>query len=734
MATHVVDPEQCYDCLDGGPIFDEERFIAAEFYSDPVAIAAFDHEARDLCRVGADFDEVPEDVSSVKLSVLDSEFMATATTTGALVTCSTECPSVAVNTTTLDNTVLMGSQSSGKSSIVEALVGRDFIPRGSDICTRRPLVLQLVHQPRRPTHAKEDEWGEFLHLSGRCFYDFLQIRRSLALNIEHNEATQRNGGGSRPPAAPDPSKLLNEAFHGSPPLPADHFDSAVARIGARFLDDKELTLGRQVLLVAPLLSSNQSLWNLRLDWAHLEDASIDCLTCPSRHELLLLTCDNISTCLRDLDFAWKVFDRIPTRNVVSWTAMLSGYTETGFTEDALLLFNDMRQENVHPSEYTWASILTACTLLSVLHQGRWIHGSMVKHGLISNSFISAALLDLYVKCREVKDVTLGELLKRKASDGVRVLLLVWDDRTSVGLLERDGLMATHDEAAYFFHGSNVHCVLHPRNPNDCMLLGIADAMSTTVTGSPLQPSSLLKQDSDSDFVNHITRRVQALSYRLHNYHCLDFQRLDDICACKTEEYSHTALNKDGVQKFQWQMRKLKQMGKGVQDIWYTLYSSLDGQPCAGHDHAAGEGVQPHGYVLIKMEVISTFPPNLKAVEGRKVYLAASTFRPETMCEQTYFWVLLDGKYGAYEITDTDVLMVTSRCALNFSYHYLSSVPEKPTSLAEVFGTDLIGLPLRYRLAQWDGSEAWGMKMCDDEKDAANEEQHAGPIVYLVDTT
>ncbi|KAK1264430.1 Phospholipase D alpha 1 [Acorus gramineus] len=65
------------------------------------------------------------------------------------------------------------------------------------------------------------------------------------------------------------------------------------------------------------------------------------------------------------------------------------------------------------------------------------------------------------------DVTLGELLKRKASEGVRVLMLVWDDRTSVGLLKKDGLMATHDEeTANFFRDTDVHCVLCPRNPDN----------------------------------------------------------------------------------------------------------------------------------------------------------------------------------------------------------------------------------------------------------------------------
>ncbi|GAB4828282.1 Phospholipase D [Ancistrocladus abbreviatus] len=64
------------------------------------------------------------------------------------------------------------------------------------------------------------------------------------------------------------------------------------------------------------------------------------------------------------------------------------------------------------------------------------------------------------------DTTLGELLKKKADEGVRVLMLVWDDRTSVKGLKEDGLMETHDqETDGYFHDTNVHCVLCPRNPD-----------------------------------------------------------------------------------------------------------------------------------------------------------------------------------------------------------------------------------------------------------------------------
>ncbi|KAG0612224.1 hypothetical protein M758_6G011300 [Ceratodon purpureus] len=74
--------------------------------------------------------------------------------------------------------------------------------------------------------------------------------------------------------------------------------------------------------------------------------------------------------------------------------------------------------------------------------------------------------------RPVEDsegLTLGELLKKKAAEGVRVNLLVWDDKTSLEFLKRDGLMATHDEdTEAYFDGSQVNCHLCPRNPDDSL--------------------------------------------------------------------------------------------------------------------------------------------------------------------------------------------------------------------------------------------------------------------------
>ncbi|AAZ10505.1 dynamin, putative [Trypanosoma brucei brucei TREU927] len=75
----------------------------------------------------------------------------------------------------LPQIAVVGSQSAGKSSVLEAIVGKDFLPRGSGIVTRCPLVLQLVQLPR----SNKDEWGEFLHRPNKKFFDFSEINEEI---------------------------------------------------------------------------------------------------------------------------------------------------------------------------------------------------------------------------------------------------------------------------------------------------------------------------------------------------------------------------------------------------------------------------------------------------------------------------------------------------------------------------------------------------------------------------
>ncbi|XVE99896.1 hypothetical protein REPUB_Repub03eG0240600 [Reevesia pubescens] len=74
----------------------------------------------------------------------------------------------------LPSVAVVGGQSSGKSSVLESIVGRDFLPRGSGIVTRRPLVLQL-----HKTDQASQEYAEFLHLPKRRFTDFAMVRKEI---------------------------------------------------------------------------------------------------------------------------------------------------------------------------------------------------------------------------------------------------------------------------------------------------------------------------------------------------------------------------------------------------------------------------------------------------------------------------------------------------------------------------------------------------------------------------
>uniref|UniRef100_A0A1A8KYL7 Dynamin-1-like protein n=1 Tax=Nothobranchius pienaari TaxID=704102 RepID=A0A1A8KYL7_9TELE len=90
----------------------------------------------------------------------------------------------------LPQIAVVGTQSSGKSSVLESLVGRDLLPRGTGVVTRRPLILQLVHVDPGDARKNEDggrdaeEWGKFLHTKNKIYTDFDEIRQEIEQETE----------------------------------------------------------------------------------------------------------------------------------------------------------------------------------------------------------------------------------------------------------------------------------------------------------------------------------------------------------------------------------------------------------------------------------------------------------------------------------------------------------------------------------------------------------------------
>uniref|UniRef100_A0A8C5J239 dynamin GTPase n=1 Tax=Junco hyemalis TaxID=40217 RepID=A0A8C5J239_JUNHY len=89
----------------------------------------------------------------------------------------------------LPQIAVVGGQSAGKSSVLENCVSRDFLPRGSGIVTRRPLVLQLI--------TAKTEYAEFLHCKGKKFTDFDEVRQEI--EVETDRVTGMNKGISSVP-------------------------------------------------------------------------------------------------------------------------------------------------------------------------------------------------------------------------------------------------------------------------------------------------------------------------------------------------------------------------------------------------------------------------------------------------------------------------------------------------------------------------------------------------------
>ncbi|KAB1209876.1 hypothetical protein CJ030_MR6G004358 [Morella rubra] len=118
-----------------------------------------------------------------------------------------------------------------------------------------------------------------------------------------------------------------------------------------------------------------------------------------------------------LDEAQALFDRMPERNVVSWTTIISAYTNAKLNDRALEFLLLMLRQGVMPNMFTYSSVLRACDGLSILKQ---LHSSIIKAGLESDVFVRSALIDVYSKFGELQDA-LGVFNELVTGD-----LVVWN--------------------------------------------------------------------------------------------------------------------------------------------------------------------------------------------------------------------------------------------------------------------------------------------------------------------
>ncbi|EEF37179.1 pentatricopeptide repeat-containing protein At2g37320 [Ricinus communis] len=104
-----------------------------------------------------------------------------------------------------------------------------------------------------------------------------------------------------------------------------------------------------------------------------------------------------------LDNAHKLFHEMPVRNVVTWTAIISGFAQECQVDVCLELFSVMRNSTLKPNDFTFTSLLSACTGSGALGQGTSAHCQIIQMGFHSYLHVANALISMYCKSGSVHD-------------------------------------------------------------------------------------------------------------------------------------------------------------------------------------------------------------------------------------------------------------------------------------------------------------------------------------------
>ncbi|KAJ6762059.1 PENTATRICOPEPTIDE REPEAT-CONTAINING PROTEIN [Salix koriyanagi] len=100
--------------------------------------------------------------------------------------------------------------------------------------------------------------------------------------------------------------------------------------------------------------------------------------------------------------AKMVFNKMPSRDVVTWNTMIGGYVRKARFEEALRLFRFMIKSNVEPDKFTFASVMNGCAKLGALKHAQWVHELLIEKRIELNFILSSALIDMYSKCSKIQ--------------------------------------------------------------------------------------------------------------------------------------------------------------------------------------------------------------------------------------------------------------------------------------------------------------------------------------------
>jgi pentatricopeptide repeat protein len=155
--------------------------------------------------------------------------------------------------------------------------------------------------------------------------------------------------------------------------------------------DSPINSSAYVLLLQACIKK-KALAEGKLIHAHINERGI------TNNTILQNTLVNMYAKCGKLMDARRAFEEMPERNVCSWTVMITAYSKHGLAEEAFALFHQMQRSGIQPNQFTFSSVLSACSDLAALQQGMEIHEKINRSGFQSNVAVANALVYMYAKC------------------------------------------------------------------------------------------------------------------------------------------------------------------------------------------------------------------------------------------------------------------------------------------------------------------------------------------------
>ncbi|KAJ0559971.1 putative tetratricopeptide-like helical domain superfamily, DYW domain-containing protein [Helianthus annuus] len=199
----------------------------------------------------------------------------------------------------------------------------------------------------------------------------------------------------------------------------------------------------------------------------------------------------------ELGVARKVFDEMPQRSLVAWNAMISGYEQNGLAQEAIGLFECMRDLGVEFDLVTMVSVLSACSQVGALGLGQWIHEYINRNNLRLNTTIGTSLINMYGRCGDV--IKAREVFESLVQQNV----ITWTAMISVY-----GMHGYGKEAMEIFHLMK----LHGPPPNSVTFIAVLSACAHAglVSKGQLAYTSMIQDYQIAPKLEHHVSMVDML--------------------------------------------------------------------------------------------------------------------------------------------------------------------------------------------------------------------------------